>query len=236
MAATLTFQARILKPEFMQQLYNKWICPKESLEKKLNDRHNIFLAYATEANLIASLIKKPNTKIKVLDYGMGWGHRLNMAKAFGYQTTGIEISEPRKNYAIKNGHRVLSNINQNEHYDFIYANQVFEHIPDPLTTIKELSNALSPEGVILLSVPQGNKYAKYSYFSNYQPKKDALHPLEHINCFSRNSLKFLGSTSGLRPIQPPLSVLFSGFSNFPNSCLRYIYDITISTKILFKNS
>ncbi|MDH3609542.1 MAG: class I SAM-dependent methyltransferase [Gammaproteobacteria bacterium] len=218
----------------MHQLYDKWICPKESLEKKLNAKHNIFLAYAIEAKLIANLIKKPNNKIKVLDYGMGWGHWLNMAKAFGYQTTGVELSEPRKNYAIKNGHRVLSNINHNGNYDFIYANQVFEHIPNPLTTIKELSKTLSPEGVILLCVPQGNKYAKISSFSNYQPKKDALHPLEHINCFNRNSLKLLGKTSGLRPIQPPFSILSDSISNYPKSCLRYIYDITISTKILFK--
>lgn len=232
---SLTYQAHILNPEYMQQLYDKWICPKESLEKKLNTKNNSILTYTNESKLISSLIKKPNKLIKVLDYGMGWGHWLNVAKSFEFRTTGVEISEPRKEYAIKNGHRVLSDINNDEKYDFIYANQVFEHIPDPSRSINELSNALSPEGVILLSVPQGRKYTKISSFKNYQPKKDALHPLEHINCFNRNSLKILGNSTGLRPIQPPLSVLSSSLSNFPKSCLRYIYDITLSTKLLFRN-
>ena len=39
----LTYQARIFKPEYMQQLYDVWICPKESLEKKINSRHKVFL-------------------------------------------------------------------------------------------------------------------------------------------------------------------------------------------------
>lgn len=232
----LTYQAHILKPEYMQQLYDKWICPKESLEKKIKAKHNTFLAYSTEAKLIKSLINKPNHKIKVLDYGMGWGHWLNMAKSFGYQTTGVEISEPRKNYALKNGHRVLSRISNDESYDFIYANQVFEHLADPSASIKELSKFLSPGGILLICVPQGNKYSKISSFANYLPKKDSLHPLEHINCFNRNALKMLGNISGLKQIQLPFRIYSNSISEIPKSSARYIYDITASTKILFKNA
>ena len=167
---------------------------------------------------------------------MGWGHWLNMAKAYGYQTTGVEISKPRINHALKNGHRIISEICNHENYDFIIANQVFEHLTDPSASIKELSKALSPGGILLIRVPQGNKYSKISSFDDYQPKKDSLHPLEHINCFNRTSLKLLGNTYGLKLIQPPFNIFSCSLTDLPKSSLRYIYDFTVSTKIFFKNA
>jgi len=45
----------------------------------------------------------------------------------------VELSRDRIEFAQRNGVRVIEDISQrvDEKFDYIYSNQVFEHIPDP---------------------------------------------------------------------------------------------------------
>ena len=42
---------------------------------------------------------------------------------------------------------------ENLRFDFINTEQVFEHISEPLETLKELKTLLKPGGIIKISVP-----------------------------------------------------------------------------------
>lgn len=66
---------------------------------------------------------------------------------------------------------------QNKNYDLITAFHVVEHLPDPRTTLKELSSLLSPEGYLIIEVPSSedalitlydcDAFQKFTYWSQH---------------------------------------------------------------------
>lgn len=68
-------------------------------------------------------------RLKVLDFGMGWGGWCRMANAFGHESYGMKLSEKRIEYATKHGVRLVQWQDLPDHdFDFINCKQVFEHI------------------------------------------------------------------------------------------------------------
>jgi SAM-dependent methyltransferase len=90
------------------------------------------------------------------------------------------------------------------HFDFVNSEQSFEHIPDPGRSMRTLAAAIRPGGVMRVSVPDAGRAMKRLSSPTWRAKKDAFHPLEHINCFSHAALERLGRDAGLSPIMRPV--------------------------------
>jgi hypothetical protein len=58
---------------------------------------------------------------------------------------------------------------------------------------------LRPGGLLHLAVPDGSG-TEARFKKPWTAGKDACHPLEHINTFTRKTLERLGTSAGLRPI------------------------------------
>lgn len=130
---------------------------------------------------------------------MGWGFWCLMAKAHGYNVCGIEMSKSRIDYARNNGIHVYDNLSKiDKAFDFIYSNQVFEHVSDPVGSLQMLVKHLKDDGIMKISVPNGISVVKENFTSNWQASKNAIHPLEHINCFNNSTLKLLADKSNLK--------------------------------------
>lgn len=229
----LLFQEYILNKSNMLLLYEKWISAESSLNKKRFAGISLFKQYAFEIEGICRFIKKKPHEINVLEYGMGWGFWLNLAKTFNFNVTGVEISKIRIDFARRGGLRVIEDISREKSgsYDFIYSNQVFEHIPNPKESIQELARILRPKGIIQIQVPNGRGIEEELQSTNWKAKKDAILPLEHINCFNRNSLKILATQAGLS-LRPPLYYpSLNGIKPFLKSHLRYIDNLYYSTQV-----
>ena len=69
-------------------------------------------------------------------------------------------------------------------FDEIYAYAVLEHLPDLNNVFRELHRILKPNGVLIGTVP----------FYNSEP---AVKDLQHINRFSRETLKCFDKINGL---------------------------------------
>jgi predicted SAM-dependent methyltransferase len=126
---------------------------------------------------------------------MGWADWLLMATGFGYQCYGMELSESRIKYAQSRGIKVLNWEDAEQmSFDFINTEQVFEHIPNPLETLKKLKTLLKPGGIIKISVPTTNDIDRRLKFMDWGSKKgmrnslNAISPLEHIQYYKRSSL------------------------------------------------
>lgn len=139
---------------------------------------------------------------------MGWSKWLFMARAFGCKPYGTELSEERVSHAISNGIHVVDwNEIPEFSFDFINTEQVFEHLAQPLETLMHLKSALKPGGVVKISVPYTGDIDFRLKTMNWTAKKgsreslNAVAPLEHINCFRRNSIIKMGKKVGLREIQ-----------------------------------
>ncbi len=86
-----------------------------------------------------------------------------------------------------------------------YADQVFEHLPKPRETLEELAQTLRPGRILRIAVPNGEGLDRDMRRTDWQASKDALHPLEHINCFTSRTLKTLASCAGLTLLDIPPS-------------------------------
>jgi 2-polyprenyl-3-methyl-5-hydroxy-6-metoxy-1,4-benzoquinol methylase len=215
------FQEEILAPKFMQELYEVWIDSKYELDRKLNLPVDYYLGHVREMILILKFFSKNSNSLRFLDFGMGWGAWALIAKALGIDSYGVEISEQRLNYAQNGGVKTIG-WNEIPHldFDFINAEQVFEHIPDPLATLLHLKSGLRPGGIVKISVPYSPVINESLKLMKWERKKGSLFslnpvaPLEHVNYFRRSSIVKMGTECGMNEIRIPfmwqyrLSTLF----------------------------
>jgi len=193
------WQSHILNDEMMLKLYEEWISPEQSLAKKAKAPVSLYSRYADQIRNIGFFFSGGPHEIQVLDFGMGWGIWCLMAKAFGYKVYGFEISKDRVVYARSNTIEVIDSMKalRERRFDFINADQVFEHLPNPRDTLEELTHTLKPEGILRIAVPNGEGLDQELKMPGWKASKNALHPLEHINCFTVGTLKALAHSAGL---------------------------------------
>jgi 2-polyprenyl-3-methyl-5-hydroxy-6-metoxy-1,4-benzoquinol methylase len=204
---SLIFQKFIPNDFLMSKLYEEWINP-DFVKQESYDRSLFY--YKQKAleimDTIRFLDKKPS-ELKFMDFGMGWGEWCRLSKSFGVDTYGMELSKERiKNaqlYQIKNIE--WENL-PNHKFDLINTEQVIEHIPNPLETVKYLADSLNKGGLLKISVPNGKIAERNIQLLNWELPRDSefsMHiatPLEHINVFKTESIIEMAKICGLTPI------------------------------------
>jgi 2-polyprenyl-3-methyl-5-hydroxy-6-metoxy-1,4-benzoquinol methylase len=199
------WQVYILDDELMEKFYNSWISLDNSFNKKRHAEASLYSGYARQMQAIADLLSEKPSEKKLLDYGMGWGYWCFMAKAFGYNVYGFELSKERVDFARKNGIDVIDSLPEigTNNWDYINTEQVFEHLPNPKETLDLLVGSLKNRGIIRISVPNGRGIERKITKTGWKPSKNAIHPLEHINCFTHKSLINFAESAGLQLIRQP---------------------------------
>ncbi len=177
---------------------------------------------AEDAMLIRLL--HPNIRPKVLDYGMGEGHWAIMAKAYGSDVWGTDVDPHSAQIAARSGIGFVTDLAAlpDNSFDFINADQVFEHLPDPLGTLRQLVTKLRSGGHVKLSTPADLKIEEklarlgrggYA-LDEFKREFHALAPLSHINLFTATSLRALASAAGLNHFRVPLRTCYAVMSGF----------------------
>lgn len=197
------YQQNILDEYSMEIFYDRLISDEESLTKREEAGHRYFHRLLESAKVIGTLVPSAQPRrVRVLDFGMGWGHWAIAAKALGYNVYGAELSEKRIAFAKMHGIPVID-VTAPEYahtFDFINTDQVMEHVADPTAITSILARLLKPGGVLKIFVPDGARTAKEVMRSGWRPCKDAIQPLEHINAFTFKSLNRLVKSFGLQPV------------------------------------
>lgn len=218
----LIFQAEIPGAKLMEIIYERWIDPQITLARHgESDDLRRYALYAQEILQLIAFFRQPPGRLKFLDFGMGWGKWARMAKAVGCDCAGVELSPSRITYAKANGIAVLSfeEISQYK-FDFIITEQVFEHLPHPLDTLRHLQQALKPTGLLKISVPDGSDIKRRLTIMDWgAPKtsKNSLNPvapLEHINCYNRRVIYKMAALAGLEPRRLPLWIQYAYSTNW----------------------
>ena len=108
---------------------------------------------------------------KVLDVGCGNKPYMSLYRADQY--VGLEIDSPgnRKNKLADEFYDGNIFPFQNESFDSVVSNQVFEHVPNPDQFLSEISRVLKKDGTLLMTAPfvwdeheQPHDYTRYSSF------------------------------------------------------------------------
>jgi 2-polyprenyl-3-methyl-5-hydroxy-6-metoxy-1,4-benzoquinol methylase len=204
-APTMTAPLATIPPE---SIYWDWIVQDDFLSptaKPQTVEHYSYLA-SEVLHLLAEQrrIIGAERRIRVLDYGMGWSAWLQMARSFGAVVSGVELSDPKVEYARSIGISVLSSAEiAAMQFDIICTEQVFEHVAHPAPLLELLVSALAPTGFLKISVPEGHSAKKvlsgwkWSKAIARKNKFLPVHPLEHINCFRTDSLDRFAARFGL---------------------------------------
>lgn len=228
------FQDPVLDDNGMQLLYEHWIDAARSLRKKLAAEQTLARQYAGQLRSVAALLSGIPAAHRLLEFGMGWGFWCRAAREYGFDVSGYELSAERRAYARGMGVRVIEELPPpGAHFDCIYSSQVFEHLPEPRQTLQALSARLVPGGLIYLRVPDGRGVARALAARGWSPGLQAIHPLEHINCFTRRTLVRLALAAGLRRVDPPPRLCWQ---NPWRSLQREISDRYLGTHLFFRSA
>ncbi len=133
-------------------------------------------------------------KPKVLDVGSGLCVFLHEIKKQGWDTVALD-PDPR-NIAHAQGtagvNAILGDLTQlkiKDRFDVITLNKVLEHIPDPVSALKQTQNILAPGGMVYIELPDGEMasgegFGREEFF------------IDHHHVFSMASLTLLAQKAG----------------------------------------
>jgi 2-polyprenyl-3-methyl-5-hydroxy-6-metoxy-1,4-benzoquinol methylase/Zn ribbon nucleic-acid-binding protein len=222
-ACGVIYQEEIPNEFLSKKLYEEWLDPEIALNQYVDSKDlNYYSGYAQEIMMLIAYFKAIPSRLKFFDFAMGWGGWAMMAMAFGGEPYGLELSRSMQEHARSHGIKVIFwDEIPDYRFDVINAEEVLEHIAEPLETLSHLKNSLKPEGIIKISVPDGHDVKRRLSISDWTAPKfsknslNPVSPLEHINCFNRASLIKMADLAGLEIINMPLSLQYAYATNWP---------------------
>src|SRR5438309_1290189 len=127
----------------------------------------------------------------------GFGNVLETCRLFGMEAHGVDRSAARRSGAGVQIHAELDDVPGS--FDAITMFEVLEHLDDPLTILKALKERLNPGGMMIIEVPDTSSMDGITDEASYRK----IHPLDHINAFTPESLVAIMARIGLSPIDKP---------------------------------
>ena len=133
---------------------------------------------------------------KLLDVGSGTGDFLATCNRDGWNTFGVEPSENARRYSEEKNILAVDDIDliKEANFDIITLWHVLEHVPNLETYIQKLEKLLSPNGTLLIAVPNFKSYDAIHY-KEYWAAFDVPRHLWH---FSQNSIDKLFSQVSMK--------------------------------------
>jgi hypothetical protein len=185
--------------KFSIDLYENIIDNEQSLKKSKLKYHNQKNSNNKEINKIIHNFNQE--KINILDFGAGWGHWLMSGSNSFYDSYAFELSPSRKSFLISNGINVLNFNDINQYLNFFHyirLDQVLEHLNEPNEALKIIKKLGKKNCIFYISVPDGTEIIEKENIPFI--RKGPVQPLEHLNCFSKHSLKKFLDIYGFRPL------------------------------------
>ncbi|HUG40840.1 MAG TPA: class I SAM-dependent methyltransferase [Longimicrobiales bacterium] len=132
---------------------------------------------------------------RILDVGSGSGQTLVTLAEYGFRSlTGVDPFVPESHEPIP-GVRVLRAGLEDvrETFDLVMFHHSFEHLPDPLRSLRTARGLLRPRGTVLIRMPiVGESWRRYG------PDWVELDPPRHLHVLSADGMGILAGRAGLR--------------------------------------
>jgi SAM-dependent methyltransferase len=207
-----TFHRYVLSPEWQTRRYSEWMGEKAIREFEQRQGIVAFGASFREGQDRAAHVLKierltrsirDRGPVRVLDFGCGWGQFLTQASILGFEAYGID----------KDAHRLKGSAGDVKFYPDLEALdsavrqrfhaitlfEVLEHLVEPMKVLLALRQRLVPGGILVLEVPDCEGVSDIR--SEFEYRK--IHPLDHVNGFTRPSLRSFAQRAGFEQVIPP---------------------------------
>lgn len=218
----LAYQKTVPSNELVDEIYEQWIPLSERERLRREYPFEEYCYWGEQIQFVIQHLRKRPYEIRVFDFGMGWAEFALMAKAYGCEVAGAELSDARIRNAKSMGIEVVSwDDIPKRRFDFINTEQVFEHLTEPFEVLQHLACALDAGGLLKISVPNSahalRSAARVKNFAALPPEDImAVRPLEHINCFEHETMVRTAQRAGLRLVKPSLWHLYNSSSGWLN--------------------
>lgn len=157
-------------------------------------------------------------QLRLLDYGCGLGHVLDLCKVFGIDGVGVEIDSFRLNHCNQKNLRVMlpEELTDSEKFHIVVSTSVIEHVDDLNLYFKYISDRLMKDGIFYFNglTPRIINIEKKS------KKYNIVMPFEHINYFTRKTLLMLARKYGFEEVKGRNEVF--EISNLINNCYPFL--------------
>jgi 2-polyprenyl-3-methyl-5-hydroxy-6-metoxy-1,4-benzoquinol methylase len=243
-SCTLLYHRNVLTPESLKTLYSGWIDDAQieqfgthdgALDGALDgvERFEAARQRVKHVLRVQELLGPLDRPTRWLDFGSGDGEQLTIAALFGYDAYGIDFSTTRTRRAA--GITTTADFAGFDELgvdsvDVASAFQVLEHVEDVAEVLNQLAQRLRPGAVLIVEVPDASGISVPTTFEQFQ----AVHPLEHINAFTPDTLRSTCERFGFAAVKrrPPAhvttrpgDVLRAGASRFVGSATTNQYFI-----------
>jgi SAM-dependent methyltransferase len=154
---------------------------------------------------------------RILDVGCGSGIFLDLARAAGAETFGLELNRAAADKAQTKGHKVFNQLlgelpPDANGFDLITFFQVLEHVPEPVTLMREAAARLRPGGFIAVAVPSADGVFRLV------PRDPHQWPPHHMSRWRLRDFQLLARTTGLELIE-------SGGDNLLGSEINHFWNV-----------
>lgn len=198
------FHRRILSPEWNERRFSKWMSQEAiaEFESRVNTparRFNKGVTYVAHAIRLEALTRRlrGSERLRVLDFGCGYGDFLATCAGFGFDATGIDRSTARRENARV---PILPEISDAQHMRVhaLTLFEVLEHLDDPMAIMKALVPLLVPGGILVLETPNCEGVTRIQTRTEYLK----IAPMEHINGFTPRTMQAFAERLGFVRIKP----------------------------------
>ncbi len=144
------------------------------------------LNYKYKYKLIKSFA--PNAD-SILDYGTATGEFLAYLQKKGFHIAGVEPNASARKQANKSLNNTVKGAldNINGQYDIISLWHVLEHVKDPVHLLKSMDKLLTPDGILVVAVPNFKSYDA-QYYGKHWAAFDVPRHLWHFSPHAINKL------------------------------------------------
>jgi hypothetical protein len=105
----MIYQKHIGGDALMARLYDRWIDPQKAFEV-YDGVHGpeYFIELGRQIGNVLRVLGRNPREVRCLDFGMGWGHWCRVARGFGCEVAGTDLSAARIANAEVQGLRVIT--------------------------------------------------------------------------------------------------------------------------------
>ena len=222
----LAFHRYILTPEWNARRFSKWMSQEaiEAFEKPFRTPANEFgkaAAHTAHVLRIEQLTRglRGSAAPRVLDFGCGYGGFLSMCSMYGFDAIGVDRSTAKRdNGSYAKVFAGIEDVAEMAPFHALTLFEVLEHLDDPHNLVLRLRDLLADDGVLVLETPD------CSGVSNIETRQDysKIHPLEHINGFTPETLKRFAARLGFACIAKPVSSVTCDFNKIAKAIAKHM--------------
>jgi len=203
MDCSQVFHRRILDDEWNERRFSQWMSADaikifeartgSSFTRSFNSAtHHV--EHILRIERLTRDIRPQTSPVRLLDFGCGFGRFIEACNHFGFEACGVDRSIGRRSEASIDIYPSLNDVPGEFHAITLF--EVLEHLDNPAGMLAELSSRLVPGGILVLETPDCSGVSDIRSHRDYH----LIHPLEHINAFTHETLRSIAERAGFKHI------------------------------------